>query len=54
MTFSWIFHFLLKDFSKKILDLFSQMPDAGMWNYVKGQKRRKLNLGGFTASFADC
>ena len=26
--FSWIFYFSLKDFSKKIFEFFSQMPDA--------------------------
>ena len=105
-NFSWIFHFSLIDFSKKIFDFFSsQMPDAfgvcgtmckvkkyenlfwgdsqlpsqnartkvrlvyqkifdffftnsrclwGMtWYYVQGQKRIKLILGGFTASFEE-
>ena len=28
MTFSWIFHFSLIDFSKISLNFFSQMPDA--------------------------
>ena len=27
-TFSWIFHFLLNNFPKKIFDIFSEMPDG--------------------------
>ena len=52
-TFSWIFHFLLIDFSKKIFDFFSQMPG----NYLQcARSKNKKNFfwGGFTAFFLDC
>ena len=48
MTFSWIFHFSLKDFSKKIFDFFSsQMPDAfGVSGTMcKVKKEENLFLG---------
>ena len=46
-TFSWIFHFLLIDFSKKIFDFFSQMPDAfGVCGTMcKVKKKEKLFRG---------
>ena len=40
-TFSWIFHFSLIDFSKKIFDIFFLTNVRclwGTWNYVPGQQ----------------
>ena len=51
-TFSWIFHLLLIDFSKKIFEIFFTNTRClwGMWNYVQGQKRRKFIFGGIHSS----
>ena len=47
-SFSWIFHFSLIDFSKKIFEiLFSQMPDAlGVCGTMCKVKKKKIHLGG--------
>ena len=55
-SFSQIFPFSVIDFSKKIFENFFTNARClwDMWNYVQGQKRRKLILGGIMASFAEC
>ena len=55
-SFSWIFDFSLIDFSKKIFEFFftNACCFGNMWNYLQGQKRRKLISGGDMASSAEC
>ena len=53
---SWIFHFLLIDFSEKIFEFFftNAWCLGDMWNYVQGRKKKKTFLGGEMACFAEC
>ena len=46
-TFSWIFHFPLIGFLKKIFFFTNARCSGGMWNYVQGQKRRKFIFWGY-------
>ena len=54
-SFSWMFHFSLIDFSKKIYDFFPQMPDAlGLCGTMRKVKKEEISFWGNLASSAEC